>query len=78
MMDVVLPQLGMSMTEADLIEWLVAVGDQVEEGQELVRIETAKVEDTVNAPAKGVVAEIVAPAGETVPVGGILARIAAG
>lgn len=74
-MDVVLPQLGMAMAEADLIEWLVSVGDSVEEGQELVRIETAKIEETVNAPAKGVVAEIVSPAGATVPVGAILARL---
>lgn len=75
MTDVVLPQLGMAMTEADLLEWLVAVGDRVEADQELVVIETAKVNDTIKAPVGGVPAEIVVPAGATVPVGAVLARI---
>ncbi len=75
MADVKMPQLGMSMTEGDVVEWLKRPGDPVQEDEPLVAIESAKASDTVKAPASGTLTEIVAQPGTTVPVGGLLARI---
>ncbi len=74
-MDVVLPKWGMTMQEAVVGEWLVAVGDEVSEGQPLVTVESDKVDADVESPASGVVAEILVPAGETAEVGAVIARL---
>ena len=50
-----IPKLGVSMTEGTLVEWLVADGDEVSEGQPLYVIETDKVENEVEATASGTV-----------------------
>ena len=63
-----IPKLGVSMSEGTLVEWLVADGDQVTEGQLLYRIETDKVENDVEAPVSGVV-RITGEEGETYEVG---------
>jgi pyruvate/2-oxoglutarate dehydrogenase complex dihydrolipoamide acyltransferase (E2) component len=73
--DVVLPKWGMTMQEAVVGEWLVAVGDEVSEGQPLVTVESDKVDADVESPASGVVAEILVPAGETAEVGAVIARL---
>jgi pyruvate/2-oxoglutarate dehydrogenase complex dihydrolipoamide acyltransferase (E2) component len=70
--EVRLPNLGMNILEATVQEWLVSEGDAVTEGQDLVAVETDKVETVLPAPMAGTVAQIVAPAGETVPIGEIL------
>ena len=74
-MDVTLPKWGMTMQEATIAEWLVAVGDQVTEGQAIVRIESDKVEADVEAPGNGTVSEIVVAEGEDAEVGSVIARI---
>ena len=74
-MDVVLPKWGMTMQEAVVGEWLVAVGDEVSEGQPLVTVESDKVDADVESPGSGVVAEILVPAGETAEVGAVIARL---
>ena len=74
-MDVVLPKWGMSMQDAVLAEWLVAVGDTVTEGQALATVETDKVDATVESPGSGTVLELLASKGDTVDVGAIIARI---
>lgn len=74
-MDVLLPKWGMTMQEATVSEWLVAVGDAVTEGQPIVRIETDKVETEVESPGAGTLAEILVPDGEDAEVGTVLARI---
>ena len=74
-MDVVLPKWGMTMQEAVVGEWLVAVGDTVTEGQPLVTVESDKVDADVESPGSGVVAEILVPAGETAEVGAVIARL---
>jgi pyruvate/2-oxoglutarate dehydrogenase complex dihydrolipoamide acyltransferase (E2) component len=74
-MDVTLPKWGMTMQEAVITEWLVAVGDSVAEGQPLVHVESDKVDAEVEAPASGTIAEILVPAGETAEVGALLGRI---
>ncbi len=75
MTDVKMPQLGMSMTEGDIVEWLKHAGDRVAEDEPSVAIESAKASDTVKAPVSGTLAEILAQPGATVPVGGVIARI---
>ncbi len=74
-MDVVLPKWGMTMQEAVVGEWLVAVGDEVTEGQPLVTVESDKVDADVESPGSGVIAEILVPAGETAEVGAVIARL---
>ncbi len=75
MVDVKMPQLGMAMTDGDIVEWLKHEGDFVEEDEPLVAIESAKASDAVRAPVSGTLVEIVAQQGANVPVGGVLARI---
>ena len=74
-MDVTLPKWGMTMQEATITEWLVAVGDTVAEGQPIVRIESDKVEADVESPGNGTVSEIVVAEGEDAEVGSVIARI---
>jgi pyruvate/2-oxoglutarate dehydrogenase complex dihydrolipoamide acyltransferase (E2) component len=73
--DVVLPKWGMTMQEAVVGEWLVAVGDEVTEGQPLVTVESDKVDADVESPGSGTVAEILVPTGETAEVGAVIARL---
>lgn len=74
-MDVTLPKWGMTMQEATVSEWLVAVGDAVTEGQAIVRIESDKVEAEVESPGSGTISEILVPDGEDAQVGEVIARI---
>ena len=69
-----IPKLGVSMTEGTLVEWFVADGDQVAEGQALYLIETDKVENEVEATASGTV-RISGEEGETYPVGTAIGEI---
>jgi pyruvate/2-oxoglutarate dehydrogenase complex dihydrolipoamide acyltransferase (E2) component len=66
--EVLLPQWGMGMSEGTIISWLKAVGDQVGEDDPLADIEAEKVEDVLEAPATGVLSEILVPEGDTVEV----------
>lgn len=74
MTDILLPKLGMSMTEAILTEWLIPDGGEVSVGQDLYAIETDKSVQEVQSPAAGTL-RIVVPAGDTHPVGTLLGRI---
>lgn len=74
-MDVTMPKWGMSMQEGLLSEWLVAVGDTVTEGQPIATVETEKVDAEIEAPADGVVAELLVEPGTDVEVGSVIARL---
>jgi pyruvate dehydrogenase E2 component (dihydrolipoamide acetyltransferase) len=74
--EVELPKWGMTMQDAVIVEWLVAVGDTVTQGQELVIVSTNKVEASIEAPVDGTVTEILVEEEDTVDVGTVLARIA--
>jgi pyruvate/2-oxoglutarate dehydrogenase complex dihydrolipoamide acyltransferase (E2) component len=65
----------MTMQEAVISEWLVAVGDTVTEGQPIVRVESDKVDAEVESPGAGTLSEIVVPDGETAEVGAVLGRL---
>lgn len=73
-MDVLLPQLGFSMDEGTLLEWLVQDGGDVAEGAPLYSMEADKSTVEVEAPASGKL-QIVAATGETYAVGTLLCRI---
>ncbi len=73
--DVVMPQMGVSVSEGTITKWLKQVGDTIEADETLLEISTDKVDTEVPSPASGVVTEILVPEGETVNVGTVLARI---
>lgn len=64
-----LPDLGEGLTEAEVVQWLVAPGDSVALNQTLAEVETAKAVVELPSPYEGVVASLHAEAGETVAVG---------
>ncbi|MBQ3357426.1 MAG: 2-oxo acid dehydrogenase subunit E2, partial [Microbacterium sp.] len=64
-----LPDLGEGLTEAEVVQWLVAPGEQVALNQTLAEVETAKAVVELPSPYEGTVAELHADAGETVAVG---------
>jgi pyruvate/2-oxoglutarate dehydrogenase complex dihydrolipoamide acyltransferase (E2) component len=65
----------MQIEEGVITEWFVQVGDSVAEGQEIVMVETDKVETALPCPFAGTVVKLFAESGETVPIGGLLAEI---
>ncbi|MEO0983236.1 MAG: 2-oxoglutarate dehydrogenase complex dihydrolipoyllysine-residue succinyltransferase [Pseudomonadota bacterium] len=78
MTDILVPQLGESVTEATVGQWLKQAGDAVAKDEILVELETDKVAIEVSAPEDGTLAEIVASEGDTVEIGALLARVGAG
>src|SRR3954466_5697682 len=64
-----MPEMGESVTEGTILEWLVQVGDEVEAEQGLVEVSTDKVDTEEPSPASGVLTKILVGADETVPVG---------
>src|SRR5210317_1761663 len=76
--DVMVPTLGESVTEATVSTWFKAVGDTVAQDEMLCELETDKVSVEVPAPAAGTLGEIVAGEGETVGVDALLAMISEG
>src|ERR1041384_5519218 len=74
--EVRVPPLGESVTEATVASWLKHEGDVVEAGEPLVELETDKVNVDVAAERSGVLAQIVKASGETVQPGDILAMVA--
>lgn len=71
-----MPMWGITMEEGIIHQWLVAVGDEVTEGQALASVGTTKAEIEFESPAAGVVAALLAAEGETVEVGADLIVLA--
>ncbi len=78
MAEIRVPTLGESVTEATIGRWFKKAGDAVRADEALAELETDKVTLEVNAPAAGVLAEIVAKEGETVEPGALLGQITEG
>lgn len=76
--DVVLPELGESVTEGTVTRWLKAVGDTVEVDEPLLEISTDKVDTEIPSPFAGTLQQILVHEDETVAVGSPLARIGDG
>src|SRR3954469_22025903 len=71
----VMPEMGESVTEGTVLEWHVSEGDSVEEGDTMVEVSTDKVDAEVPAPASGTVTKILVQVDEEVDVGKPLAEI---
>ena len=74
--NVILPKWGLTMEDGTVVAWYVDEGDQVVEGEVIAEVETEKVENDLEAPCAGVVAQILVDEDETVDVGTVLAVIA--
>ncbi len=77
-LEIKVPALGESVSEATVGKWFKNVGEAVAADEPLVELETDKVTVEVNAPSAGTLSEIIAAAGTTVAVGAVLGRLAAG
>ena len=75
--EVVMPQMGESITEGTVSKWLKAVGDKIGKDESLLEISTDKVDAEVPSPAAGTLLEIKVTEGETVEVGSVLALVGA-
>jgi pyruvate dehydrogenase E2 component (dihydrolipoamide acetyltransferase) len=73
--DIVMPKLGLTMTEGLIVEWKKNEGDEVKKGEILFVLETEKVTYEVEAPEDGILGKIVVQEQETVPVGALVAYL---
>lgn len=71
-----MPKWGLSMTEGTVVEWLVEEGTELNNGDEVVEVESEKINNAVETPAPGVLRRRVAKEGDVLPVGGMLGVIA--
>ena len=78
MSEVKVPELAESISEGTISEWLKSVGDQVEQGENIVELETDKVNVEVISEVSGVLSEIKAEEGDTVEVGSVIAIVSEG
>ncbi len=78
LVDVTMPQMGVSVAEGTIVAWRVEIGDRIEADATIAEISTDKIDTEVPSPATGIVAEILVPVESTVDVGTVLARIATG
>jgi pyruvate dehydrogenase E2 component (dihydrolipoamide acetyltransferase) len=76
--NVVMPQMGESIAEGTIVRWIKKVGDKVDRDEPLFEISTDKVDAEIPSPAAGVLAEIRAKEGDTIPVNEIVAVIGEG
>jgi pyruvate dehydrogenase E2 component (dihydrolipoamide acetyltransferase) len=74
--DVVMPQMGVSVSEGTITKWLKSEGEEIGADEALLEISTDKVDTEVPSPASGVLQQILAQEGETVAVGTKIAVIA--
>ena len=75
--EVIMPALGMAQDEGVLLRWLKKEGEMVEAGEPLMEVATDKVDVQVEAPASGLLTGVTAQEGDEIPVGQVIAFIAA-
>ena len=75
MSDVVMPQMGESIAEGTIVRWIKQVGERIDRDEPLFEISTDKVDAEIPSPAAGILVEIRAKEGETVPVNSVVAVI---
>jgi pyruvate/2-oxoglutarate dehydrogenase complex dihydrolipoamide acyltransferase (E2) component len=78
LVDVTMPQMGVSVAEGTIADWKKRPGDWIERDETICEISTDKIETEIPSPVAGRIAEIVVEVGVTVPVGEVLARIDTG
>jgi pyruvate/2-oxoglutarate dehydrogenase complex dihydrolipoamide acyltransferase (E2) component len=74
---IIMPQLGESIAEATILEFLVKPGDTVSVGQDLIEVETNKATMNVSAPCPGRIQKFICNTGDSYPVGAVLGQIEA-
>ena len=77
-LDITVPELGESVTEATVAKWFKAPGDAVALDEPLVELETDKIALEINAASAGVLADIIVPEGEDLEVGAVLGHLSEG
>ena len=70
-----MPELGESVTEGTVTQWLKKVGDKVSVDEPLLEVSTDKVDTEIPSPASGVLLKIIADEDDTVDVGAVIAEI---
>lgn len=78
MTDIVIPNVGESVSEVTIAQWMVQAGDSVKKDDPIVEIETDKASQELVSPEDGVVSEILIAEGETVAIGTLIATMGAG
>jgi pyruvate dehydrogenase E2 component (dihydrolipoamide acetyltransferase) len=73
---ITMPKWGLTMTEGMVAKWLVAPGHAIRLGEEIMEIETTKINNVFEAPAAGTLRRQVAAEGATIPVGGLMGVLA--
>ncbi len=74
-MDIILPQLGNDILEAEIDSWLVDPGASVSKGEAVLQITTPKLVMEIEAPADGTLSEILVEPGDIAEVGQVLGRL---
>jgi pyruvate/2-oxoglutarate dehydrogenase complex dihydrolipoamide acyltransferase (E2) component len=74
--EIKVPETGFGIAEATIVEWFKSIGDEVQEGESIVSVETEKVNVEIPAPGSGILSEIRCRIGDVVPVGNVLGIIA--
>ena len=74
--DIIMPKMGMTMTEGQIVKWLKIEGEKVSKGEPVANIETDKIANTVNAPTDGIL-HITEEEGTELPVAGVMGYIEA-
>ncbi|HUC06585.1 MAG TPA: biotin/lipoyl-containing protein, partial [Solirubrobacterales bacterium] len=77
-LQIAMPEMGESVTEGIVLEWHVAEGDFVNEGDTVVEVSTDKVDAEVPAPTDGVITKLLVAVDDEVPVGAPLAEMEPG
>ena len=73
--EIIMPQLGLTMTTGTVIKWLKAEGDAVKETEPVLEIETEKLSYNVESPADGILLKIIGVEGEEYPIAAVLGYI---
>jgi pyruvate/2-oxoglutarate dehydrogenase complex dihydrolipoamide acyltransferase (E2) component len=75
--EIKVPEAGFGIAEATIVEWFKSIGDEVQEGEPIISVETEKVNVEIPAPVSGILTEIRCQIGTVVPVGEVLGIITA-
>lgn len=76
--DILVPTMGESVTEATIVRWLKKPGDEIEQDEPIVELETDKITVEVPSPESGILKDVLIEEGAVVSVGGIIAKLAVG
>ncbi|MCL6443100.1 MAG: hypothetical protein K6T83_06545 [Alicyclobacillus sp.] len=75
MIEIVIPKMGMSTVEVDILEWFVQAGDHIVPGEPLVEVESEKSTFIIQAEVAGKIHEICLQAGDSARVGDVVCRV---